>query len=113
MKESYLYDFKLVYYKKLLLAGFNNSSEVKTLVYSDQSGYGEIILTQEDYKIIDSLVDIDNRMMIEDSIRNIGTVSEGAQGKRVFNYALMKYNSKWLDKISHQRYMVFFKKNKR
>jgi hypothetical protein len=61
------------------------------------------------YKYIDRLVEIDNQKMIQDSIARIGRGSEGAQGKRIFDYALLKYQSKWLDSIAKYRSNPFVK----
>ena len=110
IKESYIYDFKIKYFKKLLVAGFNNSESIKKIVDEDRSGYGESILSIEDYKIIDSVIKNDTKIIIQDSINKVGAVSEGAQGKHIFTYALNKFDSKWLDSLSKARYF-FFKKN--
>ena len=111
MKEIYIPNFKLTYFKKLLIAGHNNTNEIKSIVFADQSGYSESILSSEDYDLIDSLVKIDNQTMITDSINRIG-VAEGAEGKHVFGYALNKYQSNWLDKLSKERFNIFCRKEK-
>jgi hypothetical protein len=109
-KEIYIYSFKMTYFKQLLLVGFNNTDEIQTLLIKDRSGYGEPILTKQDNSIIDSLVKIDNAKMIQDSILSIGTRSEGVQGKRVFDYSIKMFNSKWLDSLANSQYK-FYKKN--
>jgi hypothetical protein len=109
LEQSYVYDFKMTYFKKLLLSAFGNSDAIKTVISSDHSGYGEAILSPDDYKYIDRLVEIDNQKMIQDSIARIGRGSEGAQGKRIFDYALLKYQSKWLDSIAKYRSNPFVK----
>lgn len=109
LKQSYVYDFKMTYFKKLLLLAFGNSDAIKTVVASDRSGYGEAILSADDYKYIDRLVEIDIRKMIQDSIARIGRVSEGAQGRWIFDYVLLKYQSKWLDSIANDRSKPFVK----
>jgi hypothetical protein len=106
MKEAYLYDFKITYFKKLLLAGYNNSDDAKSLIRKDQSGFGEIILSPDDYNMLDSIVKIDNEVMIKDSL-NGNRRAEGTQGKRVLGYALNKYESKWLDSLADTRYKLY------
>ena len=112
MKEIYIPNFKLIYFKKLLIAGHNNTSEIKSIVYADHSGFSEPILSMEDYDLIDSLVKIDNNTMILDSINRIDRVAEGAEGKHVFGYALNKYQSNWLDKLSKERFKIYWRKEK-
>lgn len=109
IKESYIYDFKIKYFKKLLVVCFNNSESIKNIVHEDRSGYGEPILSIEDYNLIDSFTKIDNKLIIVDSIKKVGKVSEGAQGKHVFSYALFKFESKWLDSLAKVRYEIFQK----
>ncbi|MBS1755539.1 MAG: hypothetical protein JST34_15975 [Bacteroidetes bacterium] len=107
MKESFIYTFKITYFKKLLLEGFNNSPEITKVLLKDKSGYGEFILSIEDLHFIDSIVRADNKIMVADSIIRIGKVAEGSQGKHIFDYALKKYKSKWLDQISKQRAKIY------
>jgi|694.fasta_scaffold35941_4 hypothetical protein len=111
-KETYLYSFKMTYFKQLLFIGFNRTNEIQTLLVQDRSGYGEPILTQQDISLIDSLVRIDNVKMSQDSILSIGTRSEGIQGKRVFDYSITKFNSKWLDSLAKAQYKYYKKINK-
>jgi hypothetical protein len=110
MRESYLYAFKMSYFKKLLIEGFNNSNAIKDVIAFDRSGYGEPILLMEDYKLIDSLVKIDNKLMMQDSLNRIGRVAEGVQGKHIFDYALNKYQSKWLDSLTKERFKIYKRK---
>jgi hypothetical protein len=112
MKDIYIDDFKLIYFKKLLIAGYNNTDEVKNMVRSDQSGFSEPILTTEDYELIDSLVTADNIRMTQDSIKRVGRVAEGSEGKHVFGYALNKYQSKWLDQLAKERFKIYWRKEK-
>lgn len=109
MKESYVYDFKITYFKKLLIQGFDNSGAINMIIAADHSGYGEPILSLEDYKIIDSLVVIDKKTIIQDSLNSVGRVAEGAQGKHVLTYALYKFQSKWLDSLANARYKIFWR----
>src|SRR5215204_2305717 len=104
MKGIYIPNFKLTYFKKLLIEGYNNTNEIKSIVFADHSGFSEPILSMEDYDLIDSLAKINNDIMILDSIKRIGTVAEGAEGKHIFGYALNKYQSNWLDNLSKERF---------
>ncbi len=108
MKESFIYDFKITYFKKLLLAGYNNSDAATSLVRGDQSGFGEIILSPDDYSLLDSIVRVDNEVMIKDSL-NGNRRAEGTRGKRVLRFALNKYESKWLDSLAKARSKIFMK----
>jgi hypothetical protein len=108
MKESFIYDFKITYFQKLLLVGYNNSKEISTIVRNDQSGFGEIILSVDDFRILDSIVNAHNKIMIVDSI-NGKMRAEGTQGKRVLGFALNNYNSKWLDSLAKSRCKIFIK----
>ena len=103
-KEVYTSEFKLTYFRKLLLAGFNNSESVKDLVRSDRSGFTEPVLSEYDHRLIDSLVYLDNQYMAHDSASSIGTVAEGGEGKHVLGYILNRLESKWLDSLATRRY---------
>lgn len=103
-KEAYVYSFKMTYFKKMLLAGFGNSYEIKSIVNADRSGYSEIILSLQDFQFIDSIVAIDKAKIFADSAASIGRVAEGSDGKRVFDHALARYQSKWLNDVAIERY---------
>ncbi len=103
MKEIYVHSFKMMYFKKMLLAGFRNSNEVKSILNEDHSNFSEIILTMDDYAFIDSIVVTDQAKVITDSAYSIGKRAEGAVGKRVFNFALNRYESKWLNDVAKKR----------
>ena len=108
MKESFIYDFKITYFKKLLLVGYNKTDAIKSVVSEDQSGFSENILSMDDYNLLDSIVKVDNDVMLKDSI--VGNRrAEGTQGKRVLGYALNKYESKWLDSLANVRSRIFMK----
>lgn len=109
LEEIYIQEFRTTYFKTLLKKGFNNDPKYIEAVSIDASHYGEIILDLEDYQLIDSLTNIDNDIMVKDSIDRIGKVAEGAEGKKVFYYALDKYNSHWLDSITKVRLKRFQK----
>ena len=109
MEVAYIHDVKLHYFKRFLVYGLNNSEAINAVMAADRSGYGEPLLSKEDYQLIDSLVKIDNEKMKQDSLARVGRVGEGAQGKHVFSYALSKYQSKWLDSLAKDRCKIFWK----
>ena len=109
MKESFIYDFKIIYYKSLLKKAYNNSQEIKTILSAEASGYGEIILSKEDFSLIDSLTKIDNDVIIKDSIDKVGKVSEGIQGKSILAFSMSKFYSKRLDGIAKERAKIYLK----
>ena len=80
-KEIYLDQFKLTYFRQLLAKSYNNSNSVREIIGADHSGFTEPILTDEDYRIIDSLTALDNQHLIIDSIEGHRR-AEGAKGKR-------------------------------
>lgn len=102
MKDTYVYEFKMTYFKKMLLAGFGNSNEIKMVVAQDHSNFGEIVLTQDDYRFIDSLVASDLAKIRADSAASYSK-AEGAAGKRVFDRVLEQYQSRWLTNIAKER----------
>lgn len=72
-------------------------------MHADHSGYGETILLMQDFQFIDSIVAADKTKILADSAANIGRVAEGAGGKRVFDRAFARYQSKWLNDIAVKR----------
>lgn len=102
-EEVYVNSFKMTYFKKMLLSGFDNSREINTIMELDHSGYSEIVLSMEDYKFIDSIVSLDRAKLTADSLASIGRVAEGAGGKRVFDLVLNKYQSRWLNDVAISR----------
>lgn len=109
MVESYIYDFKMTYLRKTLKAGFYNTDAINKVLSMDRSFFGEAILSSDDFSFLDSLAVTENQKMMQDSINRIGRVSEGAQGKRVFDHVLQRMNSKWLDSIAKVRSKPFVK----
>jgi hypothetical protein len=103
-KEIYIHQLKLTYFRKILLEGFNHSEAVKTLIRFDRSGFTEPVLSENDYRLVDSLVYLDNQYMMIDSIGHIGKVAEGAEGKHVLSYILNRLENKWLDSLASRRY---------
>ena len=104
LKSTYISQFKLIYLRQLLKAGFNNSKAINEIINVDRSGFTEAILDEVDYVLIDSLVQIDNQKLIADSVTRIHRVAEGAEGKHIFELLLNKFQSKWLDSIAQQQY---------
>src|SRR5689334_18318626 len=78
-KDIYLDQFKLTYFRQLLIKSYNNSNAVREIIHADHSGFTEPILTEEDYKLIDSLTTFDNQHLIADSTEGHRR-AEGAQG---------------------------------
>ena len=115
LKEAEVYDYKLTYFRKLLLEGFNHSDAVKNLLSNDASkGIADPALSTYDNEFLDSCVKVDNLVIIKDSVRRDslfkqGKIAEGNQGKYVFSYALERFNSKWLDSLAKARYSVYKK----
>ena len=102
-KSIYINEFKLTYFRQMLIKGYNNSNAVQEIISKDNSGFAEIILSEDDYKLIDSLATIDNeKMKIDSSLGN--KRAEGSQGKRPLGFILYRYNSKWLDSLANKRY---------
>lgn len=102
-KSIYIDQFKLTYFRKILIKGYNNSKAIQEIIKLDHSGFAEPILTADDYKLIDSLTTIDNQIMIIDSADGKRR-AEGAQGKRPLGFIFDKLDSKWLDSLANKRY---------
>lgn len=102
-KSIYIDQFRLTYFRKILIKSFNNSNAIREIYSIDHSGFTEPILTESDYAIIDSLTTIDNEKLKLDSA-NGNRRAEGSQGKRPFGYIIEIINSKWLDSIANKRY---------
>jgi hypothetical protein len=105
-EEIYIHQFKLIYFQKLLQAGFNNSEEVKSLIEFDKSEFTEPVLTPDDYQLIERMAQADQQQMRADSVARIGRVTEGAEGKHVFSHILHKLEGKWLDSLAKERYKL-------
>jgi hypothetical protein len=102
-KSIYIDQFKLTYFRQILSKGYNNSKAIQEIINSDHSGFTEPILTEDDYRLIDSLTKVDNQQMVIDST-NGNRRAEGAQGKRPLGFIFVKLNSKWLDSVANKRY---------
>lgn len=104
-KEIYSDQFKLTYFQKLLIKSYNNSSAVREIINTDHSGFTEAILSEEDFKLIDSLTTVDNQRLIADSTEGYRR-AEGSNGKRPLGYIMDKLNNKWLDSLAKRRLKV-------
>ena len=102
-KSIYVDQFKLTYFRQMLIKGYNNSNAIQEIIKLDHSGFTEPILTEEDYKLIDSLTSIDYQEMRIDSLRG-SRRAEGSNGKRPLGFILKKIDSKWLDSLANKRY---------
>lgn len=102
-KSIYIDQFKLTYFRQVLIKGYNNSKAIQEIISADHSGFTEPILIEGDYKLIDSLTTADNEKMKIDSTEG-NRRAEGAQGKRPLEFILNRLNSKWLDSIANKRY---------
>jgi hypothetical protein len=101
-EEIYINQFKLTYFRQLLAKSYNGSKAIYEIISSDHSGFTEPILTEEDFRIIDSLTTIDNQRLVADSADGKRR-AEGAQGKRPFGYIIDKFTSMSLGSIAKQR----------
>ncbi|MCA0383111.1 MAG: hypothetical protein LCH58_13170 [Bacteroidetes bacterium] len=101
-KEIYINQFKLTYFRQLLIKSYNNSSAVREIIYTDHSGFTEPILNKNDYTLIDSLTTLDNQRLVADSIEGHRR-AEGAEGKRPLSLVMDKLSSKWLDSLAKRQ----------
>lgn len=101
-QEIYLDQFKLTYFKQLLKKSYNNSNTILEIIGNDHSGFTEPVLSEQDFKIIDSLTTLDNQRLIADSSESHLRV-EGAQGKRPLGFIMDRLTSKWLDSLAKSR----------
>jgi len=104
LKSIYLDQFKLTYFRQILIKSYNNSECVQEIINSDHSGFTEAILTEDDNKMIGSLTTADSQRIKKDSTHRIGRVAEGAEGKHPLEFMLDRLQSKWLDSIANERY---------
>jgi hypothetical protein len=102
-KAIYIDQFRLTYFRQLLDKSYNHSAAVKEIINNDNSGFTEPMLTEEDYKLIDSLTKLDNNKLVIDSTES-DRRAEGAQGKRPLGFIIDKLRSKWLDSLANERY---------
>ena len=100
--DVYLNQFKLTYFRQLLAKSYNNSTSVQEIISTDHSGFTEPVLTESDYKFIDSLTTRDNQHLVFDSTQGHKR-AEGAQGKRPLGYIMEKLTSSWLDSLAKHR----------
>jgi hypothetical protein len=109
--DIYINQFKLTYFRQLLIRSYNNSNAVREIISNDHSGFTEPALTEDDYTLIDSLTFRDNEELIADS--SAGQLrAEGAQGKRPLGYIMEKLTSKWLDSLAKKRLKIRYTSSK-
>lgn len=104
-EEIYIDQFKLTYFRQLLRKSYNNSNSVNEIISNDHSGFTEPILTEIDFKLIDSLTTIDNQRLVTDSSEG-HLRAEGAQGKRPLGFIMDRLTSKWLDSLAKSRMKI-------
>jgi hypothetical protein len=102
-KDIYIRQFKLTYFRAVLLKSYNKSAAVREIIELDHSGFTESILTERDSQLIDSLATADNETLKADSTQG-DQRAEGAQGKRPLGYILERLDSKWLDRLAIKRF---------
>lgn len=102
-KSMYIEQFRLTYFRKMLIKSYNNSAAIWEVIRNDNSGFSEPILTIDDDNLIDSLTTVDNDKMKLDSVQG-NRRAEGAKGKRPLGFIIDKIKSKWLDSLANERY---------
>lgn len=109
MEETYVFTFKITYFRQLLTEAFGNIDAIREALATDHSGFGEPILSIQDLALIDSFTKVDNQVIVLDSVDRVGRVGEGAQGKQILSFALFRYQSKWLDSLAKVRYKRYWR----
>lgn len=104
MKDIYVDQFKLTYFRMFLKKSYNNSKAVQEIIAQDHSGFTEPVLSMQDLKFIDSLTNHDYSILKTDSASSIGRVAEGAEGKHPLGFIIHKLESKWLDSLANKKY---------
>lgn len=105
LKAIYLDQFRLTYFRKLLVKSYNNDPAVQEIIEKDHSGFTEPVLTPDDLRLIDSLTTADNEYLKIDSAEGIRR-AEGAEGKRPLGYIMDKLRSKSLDSLAKKRLKI-------
>ncbi|UTM21736.1 hypothetical protein [Dyadobacter chenhuakuii] len=105
-KAIYVDEFKLTYFRKMLLKTYNNADAAREIIEQDHSGFTEIVLTMADYKLLDSLTNADNEFLKADSAYSIGRRAEGAEGKKSLGLILDRISSDWLDSLALRRFEI-------
>ncbi|MCF0065808.1 hypothetical protein LXM26_30120 [Dyadobacter sp. LJ419] len=105
-RSIYVDEFKLTYFRKMLLKTYNNSGAAREIINQDHSGFTEIVLTMDDYNLLDSLTSADNEFLKSDSAYSIGRRAEGAEGKQSLGLILDRISSHWLDSLALRRFEI-------
>ena len=101
-KSIYIEQFKLTYLRSILAKSYNRSQAIQEIISLDNSGFTEPVLTENDYKLIDSLTTADNETMKIDSTEG-NRRAEGAQGKRPLQFIMKTFNDKSLEELAKKR----------
>lgn len=102
-KEIYVSQFKLTYTEQLLKKSYNNSVHINSVLIEDKSGFTEPILTDVDYRYIDSITTIEANKIKIDSAESFGRVAEGAEGKHVLSFLVQRLESTDLNRMIKSR----------
>lgn len=97
--KNWRQDFKDRTFCLCLLEGYQNKDLQRKIVQMDRSYTNALYSTFFDSIIYQNLK-VELKQMKMDSIYRIEHVSEGGQGKKVFNHCLKYYKSKKLDSIT-------------
>lgn len=104
-KSIYIEQFKLTYLRSVLAKSYNRSQAIQEIISLDHSGFTEPVLTDNDYKLIDSLTTADNETMKVDSTEG-NMRAEGAEGKRPLQFIMKTFNDKSLEKLAKKRFKM-------
>ena len=102
-KKIYVNQFKLTYTRQLLTKSYNNSAHINSIIVEDKSGFTEPILTDVDYRYIDSITTIEANKIKIDSAESIGRVAEGSEGKHALSFLIQRLESTDLNRIIKSR----------
>ena len=104
-KSIYIEQFKLTYLRALLSKSYNKSKAIQEVINTDNSGFTEPVLTDDDHKLIDSLTTTDYERMRVDSIEG-NKRAEGSQGKRPLQFVIAKLSDQSLEKLALKRFQL-------
>lgn len=110
LKNIYKEQFKLIYFRQLMIKSYNNSNAVQEIIDKDYSGFTEPILSADDLRLIDSLTNIDNQYLIADSAKGYER-AEGINGKRPIGLIIEKMKSKQFDRLIKNRMKILISKH--
>ncbi|WP_123923498.1 hypothetical protein [Flavobacterium tructae] len=101
--QDFKKDFKFNAYCSCLLKGYNDKNITSQITRIDKSFYSPILssIFSDEFKKIGLE---ESKIMTNDSIKSINTVSEAMIGKKIQLHCLNFYNSKKLDSITKLNY---------